>query len=144
MRAAALLAAGALAAFALAPAAQAQAPEPCVCAPFQDDDEWYALVISYNLVGNSGAWLRWRCYPQKITEPPTPLRTCTIGQPWSSISLDKLGSRAETIRRWPDGRLRTPAEAVAAFKAAWKRHVSLPLSDPSLDALRAEIDAAGK
>ena len=118
-------------------AARAQAPAPCPCHAAQDDAEWLALVVDHNLFGGPGPWLRWACYPQKIPEgslhAPHPTR-CSIAQPWGAIDLRKLGDRIETLRSSADPR--------AAFAASWKRHVTLPLSDPSLAGMRAAMRAA--
>lgn len=116
---------------------RAQAPAPCPCTPMQNDAEWFALVIDHNVFGGPGPWLRWACYPQKIPEgslhAPHPTR-CAIAQPWGLIDLRKLGDRIETIRASADPR--------AAFIASWKRHVTLPLSDPALADMRAAMRAA--
>lgn len=105
-------------------------PEPCRCAPFENSADYYAVIVSHNLIGGPGPWLKWACVGQ--TTPPT-LAHCTIAAPWSVIDLRRLGDRIETIR--------AAADPIAAFKASWKRHVSLPLSDPSLTPLRDAIAA---
>lgn len=134
-----LLAAAALALAAAGAAAQtAPPPEPCVCAPFQNDGNYYALVLSYNFVGGPGPWLAWSCYAQKIpagsTTAPAPKR-CALAARWQDITFSKLGDRAETVRKAKD--------PIAAFRASWRRHVDRPLSDPTLapvlDAMRADI-----
>jgi len=114
----------------------AQAPEPCRCAPFESSDAHFALIVSYNVVGGPGPWLKWACYPQQIppgaTQAPAPTY-CTVAAPWSVVDLRKLGDRIETIR--------ASADPLAAFRSSWKRHVTLPLSDPSLKPLRDAIAA---
>lgn len=117
--------------------ARAQAPEPCPCAWWQDDADQYAMIVSHNLFGGPGPWLRWHCYGQKIpegsTQAPAP-RVCTIAAPWSAIDLRRIGDRIDTIRSASDWK--------AAARAAWKRHVTLPMSDPSLAGMRAAMRAA--
>jgi len=131
----------ALAALALATAGAAgqqtkPAPEPCPCAPFENSPEYYALVLSYNLVGGPGPWLVWSCYPQRIpagsTTAPPPKR-CALVDRWQNVTLAKLGDRAETVRKASD--------PVAAFRASWKRHVAVPMSDPQFDEVRAAMAA---
>jgi hypothetical protein len=112
-------------------------PKPCDCQPWSDDEQWFAMVVDHNLFGGPGPWLRWACYSQIIPPgsetAPAPFY-CTIAQPWGAIDLRKLGDRIETIRASADPR--------AAFIASWKRHVTLPLSDPSLAGMRAAMRAA--
>lgn len=121
----------------LASTAHAQTPEPCPCAWWQDDADYYALIVSQNLVGGPGPWVRWQCYPQRIppgsTHAPDPIG-CTLAAPWSAIDLRRLGDRLDTIRKAPDWK--------TAARTAWKRYVTLPLSDPSLAEVRAAIAAA--
>lgn len=109
------------------------APLPPPCTPWQNDAQWYALIVGYNVFGGPGPFLVYHCYSQIIppgsTQAPAPIRV-TIAQPWGSIDLTKLGSRIETIRK--------AANPTQAFKNAWKRYVTLPLDDPSL----AEVVAA--
>jgi len=113
----------------------AQAPEPCPCAPFENSERYYAIVLGHNLFGGPGPWLRWGCYAQPVNAGPTPdpPRYCTIAQPWGVIDIRKLGDRIETIR--------SSADPLAAFRSSWSRHVTLPLADPSLAPLRAAIAA---
>jgi hypothetical protein len=123
-----------------ASAAHAQAPAPCPCTPWESSPQWFALVVDHNLFGGPGPWLRWSCYSQSkeipagSTQAPGPVRRCAIAQPWGSVDLRKLGDRVETIRLSPDSR--------AAFVSSWRRHVTLPLSDPSLASMRAAMHAA--
>lgn len=120
--------------------ARAQAPAPCPCTPWENSAEWFALVTDHNLFGGPGPWLRWSCYSQSKEIPAGslqssgPLKRCAVAQPWGVVDLRKLGDRIETIRSSADPR--------AAFVASWKRHVTLPLSDPSLASMRAAMDAA--
>jgi hypothetical protein len=113
---------------------RAQAPEPCRCAWWQNDSDYYAMIVSHNLIGGPGPWIRWHCYAQAIPEGATSTpgpAVCTIAQPWAAITLTKIGDRLETIRAAPDWK--------AAARPSWKRHVTLPLSDPSLTEMREAI-----
>lgn len=115
-------------------AAQTAPPPPCPCAPFEDSASYYALVLSYNLIGGPGPWLMWNCYSmapfENVETPPAPAR-CLLAARWQDITLTKLGDRAETVRKASD--------PIAAFKASWRRHVDRAASDPSLDAVRQAI-----
>jgi hypothetical protein len=123
----------ALVALAFAAPVRAQAPEPCVCAPFENSQSYYAVIHSHNLLGGPGAWLKWGCYPNLPPGSPGSPRYCVLAAPWSAIDLRRLGDRADTIRNAPD--------PLAAFAASWRRNVTLPFSDPSFDAIRAAIAA---
>lgn len=116
--------------------AQTSSPEPCKCRPLQNDDDFFALILSHNLAGGPGPWLLWACYPQVIPpgslEAPAPTY-CSIMAPWSAIDLRRLGDRADTIRRATD--------QAAAFAASWRRHVVLRADDQSLLEIRAAIRA---
>lgn len=108
-------------------------PPPPPCVPWQNDANWYALIVGYNVFGGPGPFLVYHCYNQIIppgSERPLPPVRVTIAQPWGAIDLTKLGSRIETIRK--------SSNPTQAFKNAWKRYVTLPLADPSL----AEVAAA--
>lgn len=112
--------------------AQTAPPLP-PCVPWQNDANWYALIVGYNVFGGPGPFLVYHCYSQIIPpgslHAPDPIRV-TIAQPWGAVDLTKLGSRIDTIRKSPN-----PTQA---FKNAWRRYVTLQLSDPSL----AEVAAA--
>lgn len=127
-----LLAAAALALATAGAAAQTTAPPPpCPCAPFENSTNYYALVLSYNLIGGPGPWLAWSCYSQapfqNVETPPAP-RRCLLAARWQDITLSKLGDRAETVRKASD--------PIAAFKASWRRHVDRSALDPSLAEVR--------
>lgn len=113
--------------------AQTAPPLP-PCVPWQNDANWYALIVGYNVFGGPGPFLVYHCYEQKIgpagVEVASPPVRVTIAQPWGAVDLTKLGSRIDTIRKSPN-----PTQA---FKNAWRRYVTLQLSDPSL----AEVAAA--
>lgn len=113
-------------------AAQTSAPAPCRCAPFEDSSDYYALVLSYNLIGGPGPWLAWSCYPQapfaNVETPPGPAR-CLLAARWQDITLAKLGDRVETVRKAKD--------PLAAFRSSWRRHVDRSALDPSLADVRA-------
>lgn len=136
LRSLAAVAALALTAAAAPAVAQTAAPiKPCVCAPFQNDDEQFAMILSHNLIGGPGPWLAWACYAQKIpegsTQAPRP-RYCAMAAPWSAIDLRRLGDRFDTIRASPD--------PVKAFEAGWRRHVTVDLATAaSLRPLREAI-----
>lgn len=118
-------------------AAQTVTPPPLPpCKPWENNDKWFAMVVGYNLFGGPGPFLVYHCYSQIIPEgslhAPLPIRV-TIAQPWSSIDLTKLGSRIDTIRK--------SANPTRAFEIAWKRYVTLPMSDPSLAQVAAAASA---
>lgn len=116
-------------------AAQTTAPPPpCPCAPFESSANYYALVLSHNIIGGPGPWLVWSCYSmapfQNVEEVPPPHR-CVLAARWQDVTLTKLGDRSETVRKASD--------PIAAFKASWRRHVDRSLTDPSLAEVRAAI-----
>lgn len=72
----------------------------------------------------AGAWMWWDCPEQgKRAELATD----------GSISLSALGGRFDTIKKYDDKQ--------AAAADSWKRNVTLPLSDPRFDAVRAAMEA---
>jgi hypothetical protein len=95
------------------------------CAPFETSDVYQARVDSYSLVDPDGPYLVWSCFEQRIVAGRTVSRHCLEGS-WDTLTLSKLGDRAETIRKST-----TP---IAAFHASVKRHVADPAS-PRCEAL---------
>lgn len=116
-------------AFGLSPPAsgQVQTPEPCPCSWWQNDDDYLGVITSQNVFRGPGIWAAYQCYPQTFppgaTEAPPPVR-CVIAAPWSAVDLRRLGDRLDTIRNAADWK--------AAARTAWRRYVTLPLTDPSL------------
>lgn len=132
-----LIAAAALALatpLAAAQAATTPPPPPCPCAPFESSTNYYALVLSYNIIGGPGPWLAWSCYsqaPLSNVETPPPPHRCVLAARWQDVTLTRLGDRAETVRKASD--------PIAAFRASWRRHVDRSLMDPTLTEVRAAI-----
>jgi hypothetical protein len=85
------------------------------CAPFEASADYFAMVGEYSLSDPEGPYLLWSCYEQTIATTNVVTRHCLEGT-WATLTLGKLGDRAETIRK--------SATPVAAFHASVKRHVT--------------------
>lgn len=89
------------------------------CAPFEDSADYFAMVGEYSLSDAEGPYLLWTCYAMDIAAPVRISVHCLEGS-WATLTIAKLGDRAETVRK--------SATPIAAFHASVKRHVTDPKS----------------
>lgn len=102
-----------LALLAFARPAHAQTPGDLQCLPQQEGGTGSPAHTGWSL---NGRWTWWWC-PHADGRQRL---TLIVGTP--AATLRNIGDRIDTIRLAPD--------KLAAARASWRRHVTLPLSDP--------------
>ena len=111
---------------AFAGAVQAQGLPPCL--PAVDTATHVAGPMRSGATKN-GAWVRWTC-----TTKVAPLIETTVFYVGTVPELSKVGARVQTIIN--------AAEPLASLRTAGARFTILPLSDPSLASIVADMRAA--
>jgi hypothetical protein len=98
------------------------------CFPGVDNATHTATPARAGLTKNGG-WLRWYCVPRDLAKPVEVYRYVA-----TPAELSKWGGRLQTIAK--------AADPLASLRAAGTRFTILPLTDPSLAAIVADMDAA--
>jgi hypothetical protein len=100
---------------------------PCPCMPFEDS---VAYLGSSPLVGATpnGYFASYSCHLK--VDINAPIKLCTILVRKDYASLTSIA-----------GKVTTALSSPTSFASSWKRNVTLPITDPSLDLIRADFNA---